>query len=612
MSIEARTRYILHYRYLDNLTLTGEKEIDSTITRLSFYSHPSLVAFFEPFVSARVEFTWKNDTKYPREAALFKKAYASVVDGSADNRDLLLFALAQIVRSNLPSVVNSLRKSVGTAFCQLMVKEEIPLSQLVYDCGGEDFLAGGVFSLCRFTEKDSQVVVTVPPVIREAMGISLAAAVPPPRKKKKVELPGSLSVLNIAPSDVDKYWGVADFVMGLSKRESVMAPDIKEFERLVDMPEIPAPSVSGAPRPVSAERIFMIVQSAVSSKLRHKQPDTAAEDLQFPQCLRSLVRCFTTGSLSFSFDMVQECAKHLAGVNNGLDYEAVNYFFSIIVSYIGNMDAGVWYETGTTLDNIVSSLADCGRSFPSMSASLYSTNLYNCYREKRNYGQAKLDVTLDLHLPFMKMALAVLALFGLVSVGLGDEPQKVGRRSQFDSVKAFAITPLGSYAFGKTADAPPFDRYVIQKCRLDEEYPFIYVPEEMYAIYTPYLKKIGMPIGPTRYAVSVQTFMKGVKKREDLNERIAGFKEFVGHELPAVWQTLLDRIVASAGSVRIGLGYFTPVQLDPENSELLEFVLHNELISESCVRGENCMLFVPVANLDVIINEFAAAGYLVK
>ena len=168
------------------------------------------------------------------------------------------------------------------------------------------------------------------------------------------------------------------------------------------------------------------------------------------------------------------------------------------------------------------------------------------------------------------------------------------------------------YALGITDEVPEFEPYEIKNCRLDEVYPFIYVPETLTSMYGPYLKKIGKPIGATRYAVSEETLMSGIRKRVELHERIRSFRAFVGDELPPVWQALVERIEKKASSVQPHGSYYVSLKLDPDNAELINFAMTDETIRHYCVRGENCCLFVPTASLDIVISAFTEAGYLLS
>lgn len=602
------TKLIAHPKYLLRLTLRSENDIDETVTRLSYFTRQELENFFRPLVDCGSEIGWRNAAEFPQEARLFRLALESVAEGSANNRDNLLFALAQIVSGNLPEVVKAYRRAIGTSFYKIIAKGVMPIEEYYRMLGEAQCVIGeGLFALCRISLETADA--TIPNFVREAMGIMSAAVVMPAKPAPVVAQPMSeesvpASETGLAPSVVGRLWKQARFVRELSEKDSVQAGDIKAFAGMSAIPPLPGENAPDVKRAASSAKIFLMVQEYMDVNLSVGKHDAEASD--FPQCLRVVVNEI---GRRLAMPLVLTGALHLGGVSYGFDSQALKEFYSRIGARLRECTPGKWYNVKDTLDDIVYTFGE----FKSM-VSRYGSRIHNTYRQtyRGSYLMSHPDNRLDLELPLARLFFSTLALFGIVTVGVGREPTKQQRYSQFDSVECFALTPLGEYAFGLTDTVPEYDPYVVEKCRLDEEYPFIYVPESMSEVYAPYLKKFGRPIGPARYAVSMESFTKGIRSRKVLKDRLAHFREFVGGELPQVWRELLERIESRAQSVKVDGGYYTSLSLDSENEELLDFVLNNAYIAETCIRGENYTLFVPVDNLDVVINEFASAGYLLN
>ena len=602
------TKLIAHPKHLSGLRLRSESDIDETITRLSYFTRQELEGFFSPMVNCGVEVGWRNEAEFPREATLFKNAMASVADGSSDNRDELLFALAQIVCGNLAELVKAYRRGVVTAFYRIIAKGEMPAEEygrMLGEAGCE--IGMGIFALCRISPDTARA--SVPQFIREAMGIMQASVLAPvkavaaePRKIVEAAVPAS--EVGLLPQDVARMWVQGLFVRGLSDKEAVQNSDIKTFAAMSAIPPLPGEKAPDVKRAVSSAKLFLLIQDDLMSFSKMSRKERASSD--FPQCLRLMMD--EIGN-KLALPLVVGGASHLGGVSYGLNTQALKAFYSRIGNRMRECKAGEWYNIKDVLEDIES----VDGEFQPM-VSRYDTRLYNTYRQMRKPGYlaSRPDMLLDLELPLARLLFSALALFGVVSVGVGREPTARQRYSQHDSAESFSLTPMGEYALGLTDKLPEYEPYVVEKCRLDEEYPFIYVPESMGEVYAPYLKKFGRPIGPARYAVSPESFTKGIRSREALGERIERFREFVGGELPQVWRELLDRINTRAHSAKVSRTYFTSLELDPENEELLDFVLHNSYIAETCVRGENYKLFVPVSELDIVVSEFASAGYLLN
>ena len=211
----------------------------------------------------------------------------------------------------------------------------------------------------------------------------------------------------------------------------------------------------------------------------------------------------------------------------------------------------------------------------------------------------------------IKFILVVLALFGIVDLGVKQMwSQNVFR--QFDGVRHVRVTRLGRYAMDSETEQPEgLQNFEIPSCRLDEEYPFIYVPEAVAGLYGPFVSKFGKAIGPTRYAVSVETFMSGLNSFSELEERIKIFRGFVDNNVPEVWRELLDKVRKRSQGVK-PVGQYLCLKLDVENTELMNFVRNNADVRKLCVRGEGATLFVDYNDYEVLRMVLARAGFFFR
>lgn len=617
------TRYFVHPSKLLRFALTPDDELDTVITRLSYYTLPELRKFFAPLEGVLI--MWKNAGALPQEAKAFEKALARSIENPADSRDNMLYALAQIVNRNLTQFLAACRKPVADAFWALAKAGTLAFDDIPSNISSEN-RDTGIFALARFQLVDGRNSLVVPPVIREALGIKpsqTAVADTPPSKKVPSKVPvripdsASHSFAMMSPSEVCKAFATADFVRRQSGKPQSSLADARTTASMVSFPQLPEDVLAKGPKPVPASRLFLNVFGILDNRLNYMRRNAKIEKPGFPERLRSLISFFREEP-HFDLTFIVDNVKHLGGLSYAVDAEASRTYLSMCLDMIQRLGAN-WVSLPSKMMELRTALVQTPGAPLPLPVSPRSLNVYNAYRSGRQgyygygYRGGSLDEFADIALPVLRCFLAVLCTFGIVELAVGPAPAKSAVRfSQFDAIDSFRLTPLGMYALGITDEVPEFEPYEIKNCRLDEVYPFIYVPETLTSMYGPYLKKIGKPIGATRYAVSEETLMSGIRKREELHERIRSFRAFVGDELPPVWQALVERIEKKASSVQPHGSYYVSLKLDPDNAELINFAMTDETIRHYCVRGENCTLFVPTASLDIVISAFTEAGYLLS
>ncbi|MDE6277119.1 MAG: hypothetical protein K2M06_03335 [Muribaculaceae bacterium] len=603
--------YFVHKKYLTELRLTPAAELDRLETRLAFYSQPQLARFFEPMARVREFIRWKNESALPQEAREFSLALDSVERGATDNRDLLLHALAQLVAAgNMLMILNATRRPFIQSFMAFARLGVFAAGDAKAEFGGGFQAQTGLLALGRLSGGDTPPVFVLPDPVRQALGIKTGDDAPSAARgvadagRVETPLPGAAKPLAdrlvmMAPAGLPRSWALGRFMVEHSRQ--LGASEVKRFASMTALPSIAGVEGSGGYKPVMPAKVFL---TATGIALRGEKLCRKGRE-PFPQVLRCFIGAFDDeGSC---FELVSECARHLSGSLYSVSRTGITRFFGLVLGRLRMLGMDSWHE----VDNILEAVERQEPGLRVVSGS--GPSMFNTLRTNRNdfYGRSRLDERTDVRRPYMGALLTALALLGIVDLALGPEPAPGKRFSQYDSVREVRLTPLGAYALGLSDKAPEgMADYEIPSCRLDEEYPFIYVPEDLAALYEPYLRKVGKPIGSTRYAVSAETFMEGITTRSSLEERIEQFRAFVGYELPDVWNALIDRIKRRAYSIHGGITTYYSLKIDRDNDELIDFVAHNELINEVCVRGEGGLLFIPAPQLEAVLAQFTLAGFL--
>lgn len=609
----ADNKLIAHPKYLWLLKLTDQSALEPTITRLSYLSKPQLEKFFDALKGVTARISWRNGESRREELERFQAVMQKVESGDPDREDLL-YALAQLVgeASNWDHIVKAFRQNYVKAFMEFAQKGDMTSDEVMelIERSGD---SSGPWALRRIELNDKEVRAILPQIFREALGIKT----PAPKTREEVQpenplrpeknAPSTPGLMN-TPTEVAKMWGVTRFIFKNNTRNNILAADVKALDSQTRHILLPEPKTAKGPKPMDSGKIFLTVaQILLESRIREKNKSVRPNP-DFPYCLQTLITLTETES-TFMSNLVRNICRHIAGGTTGFDHEGIARFGRLLLECLNECADGQVYSSESLLEGIRESVRKNQLKMPAL-LSPYAYN-YNAYQDRAFSYYKSADLTaLDLELPIIKMYLGVLALFGLAKIYIGAEPEGRNRRSQFDSITNFEITPLGRYAMKLTEELPEFEEYTINEARLDPEYPFIYVPENLAEVYAPYLKKFARPIGSSRYAVSVESFMNGIGSRQELNERINQFREFVGGELPDNWTALIDKITSRANSVAMKPNYYTALKLNPEDADLMEFVMTDSVISEYCFRGENHTLFVPTGIFNTIHDLFTKNGFL--
>lgn len=593
--------FFAHRKYFKHFTLADDSKVDELVTRLSFLSQPTLYSFCIPFILDDIEISWINSKELPLEAKIFEQCFSSVKSGRGDIREDALYVLAQILCLNSDLFLKTLYKPDADAFVSLVEKGQIPLEDIMKLENARSL--NGVFALGHIEEKNEVSYLVLPSIIRQCFkditeNKTLATT-------KKIEPEDNGETVAISPDLVCKAWVTSTFLREFSSKPTPQSSEYKTLDGIVGFPKPIMDSFSVSKFTVNPAKIFMTLQNEIlTNPSFNKTYNVRKEGLEtFPKCTRFLITLFRQNKNFCSF-FVTESALHLSNLMSQLSPTLLQEFFMCIIIGIGACEKGKYYNAEKFLTSLFPN-----KNYPDFIQKRYYYGVSNRYSSPHYYGSS-IDMENDACLPIFKIFLVELCMMGLVNLKFGPMPKK--SNSQFDHVLGFNLTALGQYAFGKTDVVPEFQPYEIPKCKLDSEYLFIFIPEGFEEFYSPLVKKIAQPIGPTRYAVSKESFTRGIKSRSALTDRINDVRNLVNDVVPPLWEDFFEALRKRCSGVKMEHLYYAAIKINPENTDLLDFIATNEYISETCFRGENYLLFCPAYDLEKIRAEFNSAGFFLE
>lgn len=586
--------YFIHKKALGHLRLMEPTELERNITRLSFYTLPQLKSFFRVFEDVSDDIGWENYGDFPKEGREAKYILQQLRWHRA-NRDEMLTLLGQLVTShNMEMLLKAVSKSESDGFWRIATEGKMLGSEAKKYFGVYYPTADGLLSLCRKEGVGAKMRLSLPDVIRQAMGVDVRAKKEVmderPKPLKRSAEPAYSEVVSVKPEAVARVLSACDFMLKVHPNGKMGAMDYRRIAQQGPLFELSPISTAAMVKPIASAKIFASVLCNMPSVERAPE--------RFPQITRDLI-----GHLedpTYVASLFQDIFKTGDLSASDIDYGGLSTLVKDLLNKLRECVPGKWYNVGAHLESMNSTFN--GRLMSRWSWSSYG---------RSRYASSNIDTWEYIGVPGVRCVLAVLGLFGILNLGVKSGiAQKV--LSQYDSVQQFCVTPLGHYALDPEATKPEgVQGYEVPRCRLDEEYPFIYVPEEVAGLYGPYVAKFGKAIGPTRYAVSAETFLSGLSSYTELEERIKMFKNFVDNKVPEVWRELLERVRRRSQGVR-AVGQYLCIRLDVENRELMDFVRDSEELRAMCVRGEGGTLFVEYSQYELLRGVFARGGFFFR
>ena len=206
----------------------------------------------------------------------------------------------------------------------------------------------------------------------------------------------------------------------------------------------------------------------------------------------------------------------------------------------------------------------------------------------------------------LKSVAVMLSSLGLVQVALSPLHRS---ESPFARVEYARLTPLGRYAFGLTDEYEP--------PQIEQRAYFELDPERLIIRslidpnpYGQLLLDSSVSISKNRFETSPSSFLANCHNREDVERKIALFKQFISSELPPLWKQFFDSLLLHCHPLTTETATYRHYRLSPDNTDLIRLITTDERIRQLVIRAEGYLILVRQEDLNKFETILKKYGYL--
>lgn len=241
------------------------------------------------------------------------------------------------------------------------------------------------------------------------------------------------------------------------------------------------------------------------------------------------------------------------------------------------------------------------------------------YINEANYERTKI-LNYDRYLlyvvvPFIKSVLFILGVLGVLELYY-DLPSinnrlylKNGYLSKYDGIKYIKVTELGKYCLDK------IEKYDFSHIKeegeilLDEDRLIATVIGDL-PIKTMFLERVAQKIAPNKYKFTRESFLRGIKGWDELQERIDEFKNKISSELNSYWISFFEDMLEKSSAIKADREY---VVLKLKNDrELISTITKDTRFRSLMLKGEDYHILVKSENVSQVVDLFKEYGYYVN
>lgn len=200
-----------------------------------------------------------------------------------------------------------------------------------------------------------------------------------------------------------------------------------------------------------------------------------------------------------------------------------------------------------------------------------------------------------------------LCALGLLEIAMENGLKSVNEDS-LAGMRYIRLTPLGLYAFGLADDYKQTSLNANNSIEFDAENGIITLPSAT-SPYIMFLSTVARKISPVRFAISVDTIIKGCRTKADLENRIASLTSVVDIEAEPGLKKIVEEALGRTDCIEREGGY-SLLRIRKHLPEITRLITNDKRLRQIVLPASRGMLLVKTANLDTFYNVCAAAGYL--
>ncbi|MEQ1744618.1 MAG: hypothetical protein ABMA02_04275 [Saprospiraceae bacterium] len=287
-----------------------------------------------------------------------------------------------------------------------------------------------------------------------------------------------------------------------------------------------------------------------------------------------------------------------------------------LIRLLRSLPASAW----VSFDNILAHIRYSLYRLQPMSIHLATDKLYYDYpteivQGKYAYIQSNRTITNAMFReavenPFLCGSFFLFAAFGLCDIAY-DTPEvdDLGGTcySSWEGIRYVRRTALGDYVCGLAEHYEAQQETAISLALSPDTLMIAATDTDTAAaaVLEPYTERVGA----NRFRTDSQIFLKNIKSKKELMDKITLFKQVVGSELPLNWQGFFQEMLHKINPFVREID-MTVLRIPPDNTALIRLVAQDPVLRKLVVKAEGFLILVPQGNMAPLRRRLQEFGYL--
>jgi hypothetical protein len=215
-----------------------------------------------------------------------------------------------------------------------------------------------------------------------------------------------------------------------------------------------------------------------------------------------------------------------------------------------------------------------------------------------------------IELPVLKGTFFFFAALGLCEI-IYDEVDEYEsttiRYSPWDNLIAVKRTALGDYVCGLS------EQYQMSESKIDDftlsDSALIIKLDSAESPYSVSFSNFAEQLNPLSFKTDASIFLKNVRSLQDLNTKIALFKQMVPTGMPKNWQDFFNGLFKKVDPMDL-YGDCAVFRIPSDNKAFIQILAQDTVIKKLVFKAEGYLIIVPKSNIPPLKRRLAEFGYL--
>lgn len=215
-----------------------------------------------------------------------------------------------------------------------------------------------------------------------------------------------------------------------------------------------------------------------------------------------------------------------------------------------------------------------------------------------------------IELPVLKGTFFFFAALGLCEIIYDEVEEKKSTSavySPWDKLIAVKRTSLGDYVFGLS------EHYQMSETKIDgftlSDSALIIKLDSAESPYSVSFSNFAEQLNPLSFKTDASIFLKNVRSLQDLNTKIALFKQMVPTGIPKNWQDFFNGLFKKVDPMDL-YGDCAVFRIPSDNKAFIQILAQDMVIKKLVFKAEGYLIIVPKSNIPPLKRRLAEFGYL--